>query len=362
MRCCICGKETDRVKEGMCESCFSKEKSPFSIKRRIDIQVCKHCGRFYLGGWEHGTVHDIIQKAVFYYLEPKKMFEIVKKIKDEKNEDQIRIEFFRTEEKIDLDIELLTVHEFKIREELTSEIHLNYTTCPRCAKIRGGYYEAVLQIRRENTELTKEEREDMVRIIEGTHESEEVSKLTNRKEGIDIYFITKKAAKISLKRLKSRYGGSIKRSFERIGEEKYRTISVLRLPQYKEGMIVERQGELFVVEDAKDSLHLRTLSGEKKHFQWRDIEEDEFTILEKPKVVDVMVTEITPEKIQIMSLERYETQYIPQNELPEDINITVKKEYKAIRKGNRLNIWWDYGHREEDRTGNTVTYRRSSDR
>ncbi|MCD6127352.1 MAG: hypothetical protein J7J21_03125, partial [Methanomicrobia archaeon] len=63
-----------------------------------------------------------------------------------------------------------------------------------------------------------------------------------------------------------------------------------------------------------------------------------------PEFEDIMITEITPERVQIMSLKNYETSYIKRDKIPKNIKIEVKKEYRAIRREDKLEIWWDYGY------------------
>ncbi|MCK4636672.1 MAG: hypothetical protein KAT49_02205 [Methanomicrobia archaeon] len=342
MRCCICGKETEILQEGMCESCFSKEKSPFSIDKIIKLQICKHCGAFYLNKWEHGTIRDMTTKTVLYYLKPKKNFEIVDRIENIKK-NQMQIDFSFRKEKTDVTIKLLAINGFKIEEDLFSEIIFEYTTCLTCSRVRGGYYEAVIQMRRKEGILDEKERDDITEIIEEITEENAVSKIINKKEGIDFYFISKKMATKTLEFLRSKYGGKIKKSFEVYGRDKSRAISVLRLPKYKKGMLIEHNDEILVVEEARNSLDVRTLSGERKRFLWKTVDRKEFTVLENPELENVMITEITPEKIQVMSLKNYDTFYLRKKDLPKDINIEVEKEYKAIRRENNLEIWWYYG-------------------
>jgi nonsense-mediated mRNA decay protein 3 len=345
MRCCICGRETEKLQEGMCESCFSKEKAPFSIEKVIKLPVCKHCEKFYLGTWVEGTVEEIVAETVRYYLEPEEEFDTVEKVEDiPKN--QMKIDFFPSEEKIEIAIELLAVRgpqEFTVRQQLITEILFEFVTCPACSRIRGGYYEAIVQIRREGIVLEEKKREEIIRAIKERIEPDEISRAVERKEGLDFYFVSKRTAKKMVNFLRSKYGGTIKESFEVYGKEKTRTTAVLRLPEYAEGMIVEYNDELFVVEDARGALDLRTLSGERKRFQWRNVDE-KFKIIEKPLYEDVMITEITPEKVQVMSLTTYETRYLERNSIPQDINIKIGKEYRAIRRENDLTIWWSYGY------------------
>jgi len=344
MRCCICGKETEKLQEGMCKSCFSKEKSPFSIDKNIKLQICKHCGAFYLNKWEHGSIRDMVTKTVLYYLKPKKNFEVVDRIEDtEKN--QIEIEFSCREERIDVNIKLLVAEEFKVEEDLFSKIIFDYTTCLTCSRVHGGYYEAVIQVRREESILSKEEKEGIVETIEDINEENVISKIIDKKEGIDFYFISKKTAAKILEFLRSKYGGKIKKSFEVYGKDKSRVISVLRLPRYKKGMFIEHNNEIFFVEEAKKSLDVRTLSGEKKRFLWRNMHQKDFKVLKDLEFENVMITEITPERVQVMSLKNYNTFYFKKEDLPKDINIEIEKEYRAIRRENKLDIWWDYGSR-----------------
>ncbi len=343
MRCCICGKETEILKKGMCESCFSKEMSSFSIDNVIKLKVCKHCGAFYLNKWEHGTIRETVTKTILHHLKPKKEFEIVDRIEDIEK-DQIQIEFFCREDKIKVNINLLHMDEFVIREKLFTEIVFDYTTCPTCSRIHGGYYEAIVQIRREDSILDQKEREEIMEAIEEISDENAVSKIVNKKEGIDFYFISKKTALKTIESLRAKYSGKIKKSFETCGGDKTRVVSVLKLPKYKKGMLIEHKNEIFYVEGARKSLELRTLSGERKRFLWKNINMKEFKILKDPEFEDIMITEITPKRVQIMSLKNYETSYIKRDKIPKNIKIEVKKEYRAIRREDKLEIWWDYGY------------------
>jgi nonsense-mediated mRNA decay protein 3 len=195
--------------------------------------------------------------------------------------------------------------------------------CPSCSKKYGGYYEAVLQIRREGRFLTKEEKNlflsEVTRLSEAELESYNMAFITQvlpKKEGIDFQMGSLKVTKKIARALQSAYGGTIAEShrlagFDRqAGKERYRTTVVLRLSVFEAGLFVLYDGRLWKVADALDKLLLRNFS-EERAIDFKKVEKEHASgaleIIDKKALRPGMIASRDAEGAELLTLDSYET-------------------------------------------------------
>jgi NMD protein affecting ribosome stability and mRNA decay len=103
----------------------------------------------------------------------------------------------------------------------------NYSVCVKCSRLRGGYYEDIVQIRNFDELITKE----LVSMIN----PEQISKEIYLKNGVDIYIIDKHFTKrfiSNIGRLKNKYKFEVTTSWKLYGKKEgvdvYRRTYLLR--------------------------------------------------------------------------------------------------------------------------------------
>jgi nonsense-mediated mRNA decay protein 3 len=167
--CYKCGKQTERLIDGLCEECIEQE----MIKKVVSIEywICPRCGRIREGKvWKIKSLEDVLKK---------------------------RLKATR----IDMEKGLAETVSGKIRFSL----EIRKVTCIHCSRIAGGYYESVLQLRGfSNDEITK-----ITQMIK-----EEFFTKTS-KHGHDFYFLKKSSAEKVARRIKKTFKNvEIKKSYK----------------------------------------------------------------------------------------------------------------------------------------------------
>jgi nonsense-mediated mRNA decay protein 3 len=164
MKFCVeCGKDVSETFNGLCSECASK-RAGIKIPEIIDLVLCKDCGlRMKRKNWVNEADH--IREAVEENLEERDA--VLRK----------------------MDLNLLSGDEYaqnwevhavmdsfgqKIERTAETKIRIRYVLCPSCARKRGGYYEAKLQLRG--------------RIPEDWEKHVTEAYAENVKGGIDLYF------------------------------------------------------------------------------------------------------------------------------------------------------------------------------
>ena len=91
----------------------------------------------------------------------------------------------------DVEIEVTGLLKGKVKktEKLETKIEIRKRLCKICGKVKGGYYEAIIQIRSDKKETVKEALKIVTKGIE--KEGGLITKI-EEKNGIDIYFTPKK--------------------------------------------------------------------------------------------------------------------------------------------------------------------------
>ncbi len=188
-----------------CVDCYEfKIKLP---KKPIEIEVCKRCGKVKVKGeWSYKDEEEI--KAY-----------IASKIKGEFD-------------RVDIDMKSHKVFAYfksddgeVVKRVYPLKIELKRTTCPTCAKISGGYYEAIIQLRGNPYRIEKMRRDLERRLSKRTF----ITKEDVKKEGIDLYVGSSKEVIQTLKEMGIRAKISKKLHGMKEGKRLYRTTFAIRL-------------------------------------------------------------------------------------------------------------------------------------
>ena len=220
MFCVVCGKNEIFI-DSQCKECYFKSHTVVQIPDKIAVMRCKFCNAVLIGKeWHDGISLDKI---------------IISNLKLDKGSkiESISIKMIHGNEyqalyKVTLGIQVSTDfdHESVVIDKEVI-VKNNYSVCVKCSRLRGGYYEDIVQIRNFDELITKE----LVSMIN----PEQISKEIYLKNGVDVYIIDKHFTKrfiSNISRLKSKYKFEVTTSRKLYGKKDgvdvYRTTYLLR--------------------------------------------------------------------------------------------------------------------------------------
>lgn len=225
--CPKCGKIVDKNNffGTLCRECFEKD-NPQPLKLKIkSLLVCKTCGRVYSQKWvPYKQLKDILKQNLVCDFD--NFYVLSTTIKEEHRHDK--------------DFVIFTVKYYykykgkKVVSKLSQEIPIKYITCPRCGKIKGNYYEAIIQIRYADKPIA--EVEHALKEAIRAQESKDIVVVQDKiaqKKGYDLHITFKQLAKNIIKSMK-RFSPEQNTSYKlvgydiRRGKRKYRVTYLLR--------------------------------------------------------------------------------------------------------------------------------------
>ncbi len=238
--CSVCGEVTDELIENKCRRCYASEKRLIKIAPRLETKACRHCRRYLRNGkWTVAKDEkSMLEEAARASLEGSIRVEM----KAPSLDIQVR-EPVRTSASVySIPITVTArgrIQGLEIEASESAEVRLSYGICDECSRLRGGYYEAIVQLRGP-APLGEAEREKFDRFV-----SERVAKSGDRRafiariedlhEGLDFYLGSAKLARKVARALRGKYGGTITESAKlfgkKEGKELYRVTIAVRLPK-----------------------------------------------------------------------------------------------------------------------------------
>jgi nonsense-mediated mRNA decay protein 3 len=214
-------------------------------------------------------------------------------------------------------------------ETIESSIPLELQLCPRCTRAKSGSYEAILQVRGAKGNLSPEERENILSLIENTlknrfKESPQsiVSKIVQKNEGIDLYFVSSNSAISIASSLRDSAAALIKTSSKLVGLDKstskrqYRVYISARIPHFRVGDFIKLDDSFYeihtigggkiILYNLKTKTHRSLLVNN----LWTQIsnrqKKEEYLYPKEDYLHSYLVIAETPDSLQIMNLETYE--------------------------------------------------------
>lgn len=162
--CPRCGRGNDKVHfiDAFCVDCY-----PLNVSAPADVSIekCKRCGMMHFRG-EWGPYS------------PKKIASHV--------ESKCRGDFARAEYNIDAQAVTFTIvkDDEKLTVRRTVPFNITETVCPKCCRISGGYYEAIIQLRGGSRAKQETYAAMLVRKLEKVTF---ITKTEEKDEGLDLY-------------------------------------------------------------------------------------------------------------------------------------------------------------------------------
>lgn len=255
MKCVICGEKA--IIDGMCINCYLKRERISWVDDIIEIVRCPKCGRYYVGKWKSLDFNSVVFDAITSRIKVHPHFNVKNvKIAEKFGKYIVRL--------------IGNFKGYDVVDELSVEVRVRYRTCERCTMISGGYYEAIVQIRADDRDVESFEiekvRDIIERILERERENKKafISKIVERKEGIDFYFGDRNVGRKVSREIAKTLGGKIVESRElhtrRDGRDVYRYTFAVRLPCYRIGDVVKDCNNVCVVVGMGKGLNVENYS------------------------------------------------------------------------------------------------------
>ena len=215
--CPKCGATDKPFHGGFCLDCFLEDHPGLVDAEDVTVKKCMHCLRVKSRGeWENGSpesVEGIIRSHIKTSLEDAEItLDLLKQTQKEEEYD-------------------VTVKGVIGSEEvsITKPITLKYEkeTCGVCSRKSGDYYEAIIQLRPKEREIDLQRLKSALNFLRNEAHAlvkkdrkAEIFRHELTKNGIDIYFGSKRAAKISLQHMQATYHPVVKESYTLRGVDK----------------------------------------------------------------------------------------------------------------------------------------------
>ena len=251
MFCVECGKEKTLYKQGLCLDCYIKNTTFSSGPDILDIILCSRCNAIkYKNTWLTTSFTQAVERIVRDKFNFSKELTKTTISVDCKKGDQTLTCIVHVQENVQ-DVTIHEDHEVLLR--------LKYTTCDICSKQTGGYYEATLQVRAENRQLTNDEKTKVQQEIEEQismsqqkgNDNNFITDIAEEHGGLDFYLSDKGAAFTIAKRLLENHGGQLKQSSTNVGmkdgKQLYRMTYLIRFPEYQPDSILRLHQHYYLV-------------------------------------------------------------------------------------------------------------------
>ncbi len=251
MYCINCGSEC-KLYEHLCGPCYIKKTKFFKLREVVKITLCSQCSaREKANHWEeYSSDKEAIDKAV---IENIVIYNGIRSPNFKLELQPIRTNNLRATVSIEARYD-----DLKINAELISEVRLKYSTCARCSRVLGNYFEAIIQLRGADRKLDENELnlartivESVLTTLDHPEPNAFLSKVEYLHGGIDFYIGSSTIAKQISRDLSKKFAGKIKESSSLMGRKDgsdvYRFTYSIRLPEYKIGDFIKADGRIYQV-------------------------------------------------------------------------------------------------------------------
>lgn len=246
-RCASCGSETEW---DVCGKCYMRRHPVIQLDDVIKLKICPKCGFYQIQGkWRNTGFNEALNSELERSLRVHEDFSV----------EDIEISHL-SESTYSITLHG-TFRDASAKISKSFEVRIAKETCYRCSRISGGYYESILQLRADGRNLEELEVQEAKRIVEAVLQKEIenpkafVSKIVEKKNGLDIYFgdrnLGRKISRMVAKELGGTMSESKKIAGRKDGVDFYRFTYSVRLPCYRAGDIVEAGGRIVLVTNRK---------------------------------------------------------------------------------------------------------------
>lgn len=329
MFCLLCDSQ-EKLYDGLCKKCYLNEFEAIRLPEYTTFTVCSHCGATLkknkwqqVGFYDDEIINDAIQKNI----------EVNPKLEDVDIYTQI-INNRGTVYECILHVSG-NVIDTAINREYPIEVKVEKGVCPDCSKYYSGYYEAVIQLRADDRKLLDEEirkaDEFISNEIQRLCKTNKLAYVTERivlKEGIDYQVGSHNVAHKIVVNLQKQFGGTITQSRKIVGHDKsrskdlYRSWILLRLPSFNKNDFISYEDKIIRIERIGShkfsGINLKDYSTES--ISWKEYDNIK-KIADINDIKTTTVTNMTPNEIQVLDPDNYDTVDLKRLDVMNNLNI-----------------------------------------
>lgn len=228
--CPSCGRDADVLFSGLCKRCFSGKAKLLEVPDKIEVKYCD-CGRINVRRkWKYyETIGAAIKDAVIVNARALQGAKISADFRTPSVMEPLKIAVTATAEAV--------LNGKTVSESKDIFVFLSRQACTVCGKRRAGYYEAIIQIRGAKSAEVLELVRSEIEIMFIDDESSYISRVEEKKEGIDVYIGAKIPARKAIEKAKKIYNVETKRSYKLAGTKNGKPVSrETMLLRVKEGI------------------------------------------------------------------------------------------------------------------------------
>lgn len=314
MFCVRCGKESP-LHEGLCADCFLAKHTLATIHGIVRVEVCATCGARHRGGSWSGPLTSLkpaIEDEVKAAVEVDSRVDTWSMRLEGGEHDPTNYEY-------DVIVSgTASGVPFEVHSPVV--VHVQRSTCTRCGRRAGGYYESILQLRADDRPIEPDERDVAGRIIERAlddmHANGDLdSFLVKAKEvrgGFDFYLGTVHAGRTIAKSLQAELGATLKETASLVGRDKtgidlYRVTISVKLPRARVGGFVALGDTLYAV--ASMTTKVATLMDLEQHRRVtrQRHELESAAVLRPADILEAVVVSESDRELQVLDPESLKT-------------------------------------------------------
>ncbi|MGQ9582101.1 MAG: 60S ribosomal export protein NMD3 [Thermoplasmatota archaeon] len=278
MVCIVCGRGRPALR-GVCAECLSKSGSYVKVPEFAELVLCAHCGSVLRGQrWvsSRGLARELEEAVVRALDVPRRDGASV--------ETRARVSSLG-ERHADVEVEAtVRVGRGGFRKRAVTRVRIRRAVCEGCSRMRGSYYEALLQVRAAGRELSPDEldlvRRRVAELMDSVRDSRDfVASADDVDGGLDFRLGRLARGRALARALASELGGVVTESStivgRRGGRDIHRVTFLLRLPALRAGDVARLEGRALLVTHVGPGgvSCLDLLSGEEMALEGREAEE-----------------------------------------------------------------------------------------
>lgn len=314
MFCVRCGKEGE-VAEALCHECFLATATLVKVPPIVRVEVCTHCGARHRGGSWGDPLPDLrpaIEEEVRRGLEVDSRVKRWEVRLEGGQHDPTNFEYTAIVKGVALGVP------FEVRGPLV--LHVQRSTCTRCGRRSGGYYESILQLRAEAREIQADERDLAGRIIDRElarmHSRGDLDSFLVRakevKGGWDFYLGTAHAGRDLARAIVQEMGATVGESPSLVGRDKtgvdlYRVTYSVKLPPARVGGFVGLEERLYQVHSVNTRTTMLFDLEEHKRLTRPRADLDTVHVLDPSEALDAVVVSESARELQVLDPESLRT-------------------------------------------------------
>jgi NMD protein affecting ribosome stability and mRNA decay len=256
--CVVCGsEETQSVKlnRGLCPKCLAAEKPEIEVRTELAVKLCRVCGCLEeRGKWLTPTTRGL-KEDLLAIVEAD-----AKRLTGKEQGKVSDVSILRMPTSVGSNSILIPVciktssndpQCPQLFKTFNAKIRLIPTICPNCSLVKQKYYEATLQIRASSGQMSREEKAELLSMIDALVERVAkknkqafVSKLEENAAGFDLFLGSRQIAYLIASRFKCENGVTSKETFKAgkvdksTGKRKDKVTILIKLPKSKTDKLV----------------------------------------------------------------------------------------------------------------------------